>query len=409
MKESIYLDANMIYGYFLSKYRELKKKERFAEPKVIEFLRENKEKFEYFVSTITYGEIIRRLRTELNLEEQEALELWESFLEDLRPIEFEENEIDWKLINEIVLKVKIKKRLSNLIHLVSYIGFRNWEDLNKQKANNNHEREIQGNNSSFGRKETQSKSTNQNNFTQGIREEGNGNNEESHRKRRKEALEISHVFTPFLILLLLSGIAFATHNPSVSHNANGVINWIISGLAILLVSLASKSGFIDIRTLVHIDYKNIISSMIDFVKYSVISYTDAKNIIFSLYLNGLSGKRIISKFVYFFFNLGKLIVLPFSKSLLASLRALTSAADRRASSKYSCLLFRADNSLLISSNSVSSLIGNILTKITFKAFIIFIAFSSIAFATHNPSVSHPANAVTNGTFLDKYLDLEVRL
>ena len=41
--------------------------------------------------------------------------------------------------------------------------------------------------------------------------------------------------------------------------------------------------------------------------------------------------------------------------------------------------------------------------------LVAILFSIPVLATHNPSVSHSANAVTNGTFLDKYFDLEVRL
>ena len=40
---------------------------------------------------------------------------------------------------------------------------------------------------------------------------------------------------------------------------------------------------------------------------------------------------------------------------------------------------------------------------------LILLFSSFAFATHNPSVSHSASGITNGTFQDNYSNLEVGL
>ena len=116
------------------------------------------------------------------------------------------------LINEIVLKVKIKKRLSN----------------------KNHEREqgLQDSNEGIGRKESESFSARESNFTRRIREEGNGNNEESCRKGRKEGLvspsiSLAGAYPARILLAVIFALtfaiplAFAAHNPSVSHSANG--------------------------------------------------------------------------------------------------------------------------------------------------------------------------------------------
>lgn len=216
MKEKIYLDANIVYGYFLAKYKELKKKEIFIEPKVIKNLRNNKEKFNYFVSIITKVEIIRRLRTELNFEKEEALDLWESLLKYLQftELEMEEKAIDWYFINRIVLEVKIKKRLSNLIHfsfsksneltfltgdkeilekckqfysnIISYSEFRKLaESLNIEKVNDNYERQrLQESDNNLSWEKGEGKSSNSNDRQRRVREESNRNNEESYSQRK---------------------------------------------------------------------------------------------------------------------------------------------------------------------------------------------------------------------------------
>jgi len=49
------------------------------------------------------------------------------------------------------------------------------------------------------------------------------------------------------------------------------------------------------------------------------------------------------------------------------------------------------------------------SKTIFKTSLVLLLLIGIALATHNPSVSHPANVVTNGMFLKDYSSLEVRL
>ena len=164
----IYLDTNIIYGYFLEMWKVVTgKKKEFEEPGVIKALRKGMKKCEYKVSTVTKGEIIRRLVTEFNVKAKKAHELWDSFLEWVGAEEFDHREIDWHFILNIVSHVKIKKRLSNLIHLsickdrelifltgdkeildkckkfypkvLSYKDFRKY--LSNEKQNNNYERE----------------------------------------------------------------------------------------------------------------------------------------------------------------------------------------------------------------------------------------------------------------------------
>lgn len=121
MKEKIYLDANIIYGYFLAKYKELKGTKRFEEPKVIRFLRKNRNKLEYHISIITKAEILRRLVSELGMEKETGRKLWTSLLDELAITEIKVgksvDEIYGKIV-AIVEETKIKKRVTNLEHLI---------------------------------------------------------------------------------------------------------------------------------------------------------------------------------------------------------------------------------------------------------------------------------------------------
>ncbi|MEM5881767.1 MAG: PIN domain-containing protein [Candidatus Aenigmatarchaeota archaeon] len=120
MKEKIYLDTNIIYGYFLQKAKELKGG-KFKEPKIIENLRRGKKYFKYFTSTLTKSEVFRRLRTELKVKEEEINNLWIKFIAHLNITELKLTEISFEKvledITEIVKKTEIKKRVTNLQHL----------------------------------------------------------------------------------------------------------------------------------------------------------------------------------------------------------------------------------------------------------------------------------------------------
>jgi len=120
-KIKFYLDNNIIYTYFMQKARELKNKGKIPLHKVFKFLRENRYKLEFYVSRLTEIEILRKLTTELGLNENESSYLWKDFCKSLECKLVKAEEIDlnslWEFIRNIVTKVPIKKRVTNLEHL----------------------------------------------------------------------------------------------------------------------------------------------------------------------------------------------------------------------------------------------------------------------------------------------------
>jgi len=116
-KINIYLDANIIYGFFKLNSQKLKKGEELKETKLIKSLRDGLKYFNYFVSKAVEIEIKRRLVSEFNLRRNEANYLWNILVTNLKIAEVEDHTIDWNFILTIVESVKIKKRISNLIHL----------------------------------------------------------------------------------------------------------------------------------------------------------------------------------------------------------------------------------------------------------------------------------------------------
>ncbi len=120
MKKKIYLDTNIIYGYFLAKNIELKKG-NFKEPKITEFLKNSGENFEYYVSIATRAEITRRLVSELGIDKETSIALWAAFLTEISATEIEVskpfNEI-YHEIMQIVGETAIKRRVTNLEHLI---------------------------------------------------------------------------------------------------------------------------------------------------------------------------------------------------------------------------------------------------------------------------------------------------
>jgi len=120
-KIKLYLDTNIIYTYFMQKAKELKSKRKVPLPKVFKFLRRNKDVLEFYVSKLTEIEILRKLVTELSLNESESTYLWDDFCNSLDCNLVKSEEINlsllWNFIRSIVIKIPIKKRVTNLEHL----------------------------------------------------------------------------------------------------------------------------------------------------------------------------------------------------------------------------------------------------------------------------------------------------
>lgn len=116
-KFPLYLDTNIIYGYFLAKVKQLKRKTTdFTEPKTIRFLRENLGKIELFVSVLVKAEIFRRLRTELQMSLEVADNIWTDFRALLKINEIRAATITEEVV-DFVRTQTFKKRISNILHL----------------------------------------------------------------------------------------------------------------------------------------------------------------------------------------------------------------------------------------------------------------------------------------------------
>jgi len=119
MDEKFYLDTNIIFGYFLKKVSELKGE--FKSSKVAEFLIESKDKINYNVSILTKVEIVRKLKSEFLLDNTLIEKIWKSFILDVNCTEIEVNinvsEL-YKEILRIVSSIPIRKRVTNLEHLI---------------------------------------------------------------------------------------------------------------------------------------------------------------------------------------------------------------------------------------------------------------------------------------------------
>ncbi len=119
-KMKIYLDTNIVYGYFLAKNLSLRG-EAFKLPAVIQFLKDQQERFEYYVSILMKTEIMRILVSELGLEKGVSRKMWQDFLDEINASEIKiEEPLDeiYKEILAIVEETRIKKRVTNLEHLI---------------------------------------------------------------------------------------------------------------------------------------------------------------------------------------------------------------------------------------------------------------------------------------------------
>jgi len=117
--ERFYLDTNILFSYFLKKFFEKKRKQ--IDAKVANFLILSSKRLKYAISILAEAEITRKLRSEFNLEEIEIKNIWKSFILDIQPSYISASqslEEIYKEILEIVGKIPIKRRVTNLEHLI---------------------------------------------------------------------------------------------------------------------------------------------------------------------------------------------------------------------------------------------------------------------------------------------------
>ena len=121
----IYLDTNIIIGWFKNMKKSIKRGEDFREPKKLEFLRS--QDFKLHTSSLTKAEVFRYLKSDWGSKSSESINLWKDFIRDYRIIELKEQiNIDYGQICDICLNVNLgRKTIINLIHL----QFAKWMNL----------------------------------------------------------------------------------------------------------------------------------------------------------------------------------------------------------------------------------------------------------------------------------------
>jgi hypothetical protein len=117
--EIFYLDTNILFGYFFKKI--LERKGVYKESKVADFLISSSKKLKYAVSILNKAEIVRKLKSEFGLKEKDIRNMWKTFLFEISPLYISVpqslEEIYEEIVN-IVFKIPMKKRVTNLEHLI---------------------------------------------------------------------------------------------------------------------------------------------------------------------------------------------------------------------------------------------------------------------------------------------------
>jgi len=117
--ENFYLDTNILFGYFVKKA--LEKRGKPIESKVADFLVVSSKNIKYAVSILTKTEIVRKLRSEYGLNKNIIEEMWNGFVLEISPSYikvFQSLEEVYKEIINIITEIPMKKRVTNLEHLI---------------------------------------------------------------------------------------------------------------------------------------------------------------------------------------------------------------------------------------------------------------------------------------------------
>lgn len=118
-KLRIYLDTNVIIGWFKRRIIEGKSGIIFVMPERLQKLIESQH--ELFVSLLVKAEVSRYLKSEWQMSSLEILKRWEQFVDEMKikVIELESFEVNLKELDQICSEVPLKKKgtFADLIHL----------------------------------------------------------------------------------------------------------------------------------------------------------------------------------------------------------------------------------------------------------------------------------------------------
>ena len=111
----IYVDTNIIFGFFRNLLLEKRKGKKFTETSVLKFIKEGK--FELYTSVLVKAEIARRLRTEWGSTKEGVEEFWTS-LETYINVDVIQTATIGPKIAVITLETPFKNKVSNIMHLL---------------------------------------------------------------------------------------------------------------------------------------------------------------------------------------------------------------------------------------------------------------------------------------------------
>lgn len=139
-KLRIYLDTNIIFGWFKAKIDEERKGKTFVLPERLDKLLESK--YDLFVSTLVKVEVSRNLKSELNINSEKINQLWDRFLKETKTIElvFEKLQVDmFEMLNVTQnYPLKLRGAVADLIHIQiakhSNLKFLTSEDMRILKS-----------------------------------------------------------------------------------------------------------------------------------------------------------------------------------------------------------------------------------------------------------------------------------
>lgn len=113
----LYLDTNMVMGWFKRIMQNVRRGRPFKIPSVIEFL-SSQLNIELIVSNITKIEIFRYLKSEWNCKDVMSEEYWNTFIRSFNITYIEVERIDFNELLPLCMEIPTKKKtLVNLIHL----------------------------------------------------------------------------------------------------------------------------------------------------------------------------------------------------------------------------------------------------------------------------------------------------
>ncbi|MBI5061814.1 MAG: hypothetical protein HZB67_05895 [Candidatus Aenigmarchaeota archaeon] len=114
--KEIYLDTNMIHGWFRNFMASTKNSQLLKIPSVLEFL--IGKDLALFTTTLTKIEIFRYIRSEWGLDEKFCNEVWDTFIKSFNITSIEVEQVELGELLNLVSKVSTRKKtLVNLMHL----------------------------------------------------------------------------------------------------------------------------------------------------------------------------------------------------------------------------------------------------------------------------------------------------